>query len=293
MERRAGIICPRIDSPERRVVFAQAKILKGVPSRIATLDKLIAERMASTDPERLRALETQIRALDGKLTIDERGPALIVGIVHFYFRCGYDSVETSAALNHVVSPVGVRQIAYRLTQLWKRMQNGTDKKPTKDELRKAKTRAWWKVSGHRQTQAEKEKARRAAETHEEREARLLYHRQYYYAHRDRIRAQQKADWKKRDKALARYRSLTPEQIEERKRKARIYIAGRREELNRAQRERQRRKAATLTPAEREIKRAQSRAYAAAHRERIREVHRAHRARKKAEQCAASSIRMEA
>jgi hypothetical protein len=212
------------------------------------------------------------------LTIDQRGPSLIVGIVLYFFRVGYDSVETSFSLNNIVSPVAVRQIASRLTQLWQRMQDGTDRKPKPAETRKSKTRAWWVKSGYNQKQLEREKAERAAETPE---ARLRYHREYYYSHRDRISAQQRANWKKRDRAAQVYRSLTPEQIEERRQKARIYIAKRREELNAAQRERHARKAAAMTPAEREIKRAQSRAYAAAHRDRIREVHRAHRARKKA------------
>jgi len=286
MECRAGIMCPRIDSPERRVMFAQTRIIADRPVFVARLDRLSAEyvelKNAGSDPERLRALETQIRALDGKLTIDERGPALIVGIIHYYYRCGYDSPETCIALNHAVSPVGVRQIANRLEKLWQRMQDGTDKMPKPAELRNAKTRASWRVSEYRRTQAEKDKTRRAEETPEQRAARLKYAKDYYYSHRDRIAAQQRADWRKRDKALERYRSLTPEQIEERRRKARIYEAKRREELNRAQRERQRRKAAAMSEEEKVIKRAQSRAYAAAHREHLRAYRVEWRAKKKAQ-----------
>lgn len=287
MERRAGYTCPRVGTPQRRIIHAQTKIIADRPARIATLDKLTAEYMAlktaGTDPDRLRVVERQIRALDGKLVIDKHGPSLVVGIVQYYFRCGYDSVETAGALNHVVSPVGVRQITHRLTQLWEQMQDGGDRKPSKDELRKAETRARWRLSGYCRKQSEKEKAERAAETPEEREARLRYHREYYYAHRDRIAAQQRANWKKRDKAMERYRSLTPAQIEERRRKAREYAAKKREKLNAYARTRHAALVAKMSEEEKAIRRAQSRAYADAHRERIREVHAAHRARKKAEQ----------
>ncbi len=291
-ERRAGLICPRVGTPQRRIVHAQTKILAAIPANVALLDRLCKEadvRNTDTTPERRRVLEAQIKALDGKLVIDMHGPSLIVGIALYFFRCGYDSVETSAALNHRVSPVAVRQIASRLTQLWQRMQDGTDRKPKPAEMRKSKTRAWWKLSGYNQKQLEREKAERAEETPAERDARLKWHRDYYHAHKERIAAQQKSNWKRRDRAAEVYRTLTSEQIEERRRKARIYIAKRREELNRAQRQRHARKAAAMTPAERAIKRAQSRAYAAAHRERIREVHRAHRARKKAAEAAVAKL----
>jgi hypothetical protein len=287
-------MCPRIDSPERRVMFAQTRIIADRPVFVARLDRLSAEyvelKNAGSDPERLRVLETQIRALDGKLSIDERGPALIVGIVHYYFRCGYDSPETCAALNHAVSPVGVRQIANRLEKLWERMQNGTDRKPKPAELRNAKTRASWRVSEYRQTQAEKEKAERAEETPEEREARLRYHREYYYAHRDRIAAQQRADWRKRDKAMERYRSLTFAQIEERRRKAREYAAKKREKLNAYARARHAALVAKMSEEEKAIKRAQSRAYADAHREHLRAYRVEWRAKKAAQAEAVGRLR---
>jgi hypothetical protein len=290
MERRAGIVCPRVGTPQRRIVHAQTKILAAIPANVALLDRLCREadvRNTDTTRERRRVLEAQIKALDGKLVIDKQGPSLIVGIVHYFFRCGYDSPQTCAALNHRVSPVSVRQIASRLTQLWERMQNGTDHKPKPAEIRKAKTRAWWACSEYKHKQAAKEKAERAAETPEQRAARLKYANDYYYAHRDRIRAQQKANWKKRDKAMLTYRSLTPEQIEERRQKARVYVAKRREELNRAKRERHAACVAKMSEQEKAIKRAQSRAYADAHREHLRAYRVEWRAKKKAAQSLAA------
>lgn len=56
----------------------------------------------------------------------------------------------------------------------------------------------------------------------------------------------------RDAAMLRYRCLTPEQIEERRRKARIYTAKRREELNADQRRRYAARVARMTPEQRAI-----------------------------------------
>lgn len=212
LELRARIHSPRIDTPERRIVYAQNKILRNMPRFAAALDKLCAERMASTDPERRCVLERQIRSLDGRLVIDQRGPALICGVIFYFFRCGYDSRETSAALKGIISPVGVRQMTHRLEQLWQKMQSGQDKKPPRKEIARASRRAYYHMKGKPQ-QLAKEKAARAAETPEQREARLKYHREYYYANRERISAQRKQDPKRRQRAFEEYHSMTPEQRE--------------------------------------------------------------------------------
>src|SRR5713101_6357931 len=114
MEGRALMQCPRLDTPEKRVVYAQNRILARMPQRIATLGKVSHEyvelKNAGGDSGRLRVLERQITTLDGSLVVDQSGPVLIVGIIHYFFRCGYSSPETSAALKHMVSPRSVRQI---------------------------------------------------------------------------------------------------------------------------------------------------------------------------------------
>jgi hypothetical protein len=250
MELRAWIKYPRIGTPERRVMFAQARILADRPKRIAVLDRLSKEyvELKNTigDCDRLRVLETQIRTLDGQLCINDRGPALIVGILHYFFRCGYNSAETSVALDGVISPVGVRQIASRLEKLWQKMQSGQDCKPTKREIKKAERRVWW-TTCYRAKQIEQEKAERDAETPEARAVRLEYQREYHRKNRDRVRAQRKANWKSRDLALAKYRAATPEQIEERKRKRREYLAKHKERDYAAYRRRYALKVASMTP----------------------------------------------
>lgn len=281
-EKRAGFKHPRIDSPERRVVHAVSKILADVPANVALLDRLTAEYITTKDVDaaRARVLERQIRSLDGRLVIDKGGPSLIVGIIYWWGRMGYDSSETSVALHHQVSPVAVRQIASRLTHLWEKMQNGTDQKPNADDLRKAKRRAWWNLT-YRPVQCAKEKAARAAETPEQRAARLQYHRDYYHAHHDRILAQGRASWKKRDRALLAYRAMTPEQIAERQRKARVYAEKKRDKLNADARRRYAVRVAKMSEAERAIRNAQARAYFVVHHEQITANHRRHRARKRA------------
>src|SRR5258708_39785128 len=58
LELRALMQHPRVDSPERRVVYAQNKILKRIPVMIARLDRLQEERLAliaaGGDPDRIR-----------------------------------------------------------------------------------------------------------------------------------------------------------------------------------------------------------------------------------------------
>ena len=157
LERRAGIICPRIDTPQRRVVHAHSKSLSSIPANAAVLSRMSADYVTAKnagEEARARVIERQIRTLDGKLVLDQHGPTLIVGIVWYYYRCGYSSVDTAAALNHAVSPVGVRQVAHRLERLWERMQNGTDKKPAakmmpaEREIKRAQSRAYSARTGN-------------------------------------------------------------------------------------------------------------------------------------------------
>lgn len=203
LELRAGIHSPRIDTPERRIVYAQNKILRDMPNQVAALDKMVAERMASTDSERRRVLERQIRSLDGKLVIDQRGPALIAGVIFYFFRCGYSAPETSAALKGIISNLGVRQMAHRLEQLWQKMQSGEDAKPKPVERRRARVRAYYHLK-YKPIQQAKAKIARAAETPEQREARLAYNREYYYANKNRIMAQRQQSINRKVKARDAY-----------------------------------------------------------------------------------------
>lgn len=284
-ELRAGIYKPSIGSTQWRLVRAQKKILASLPHKAATLDKLSLEyvtlKNAGTDPDRQRELERQIRTLDGELVIESRGPFLIVGVINYFLRCGYNSSETSTALHGLVSPVNVRRIAARLTKLWEKMQNGTDAKPTKSEVRRAKHRARWREKD-REKQLPAQKDKRDAETPEQRATRLQYARDYYYAHHDRIRAQQKIERRfRRAEALQKYRAMTPEQIEERRRKARIYAEKNREKLLADDRRRRAARLARMTPEQKAILHERQKAYRDTHREQIAERTKRWREKKRA------------
>jgi hypothetical protein len=130
-ELRAGIFLPGTGSPQDRISFALSKIKSGAPALIALLDRLCGDFVSANnagDYERAQAIERQIRTVDGRLCIQKR-PAILVGVIHYYLKVGYSSVETSQALRGELSPRAVRQIASRLTALWQRMQDGTDRQP--------------------------------------------------------------------------------------------------------------------------------------------------------------------
>jgi hypothetical protein len=138
-ELRAGIMFPRIDTPAKRIRYAHRRYLRHrVPRLRETLKKLCHERLASDDPKRRRQLEIEIRGIDTQLRIVERGPALVVGIIHNFYAVGLDSPGTGAELG--VHPVSVRQTLNRLHKTWRAMVDGTDRKPTPEEVRKAKIR---------------------------------------------------------------------------------------------------------------------------------------------------------
>jgi len=258
IEKRALVLCPRIDTPERRTVFAQRKTLKEIPALISRLDRLSEERMAliaaGGDPDRISALTKIIRSLDGEIIAAQKGPVLVCGVIHHFFRCGLSSAETSAALNHMISPPNVRQMASRLEKTWKQMQDGTDKKPTPREFRRAHRHAYYEMT-YKPVQLAKEKAERAAETPEEREKRLAYARAYYQRTKEYQHAKRKADPRMRERALAKYHGASPEEVKARSEKYREYCrthGEQRRAVHRAWYVRNR-AAAVLTPEQREAR----------------------------------------
>jgi hypothetical protein len=154
---------PKIGTPEWRLKMALRKLQKGLPRKSKTLRDLnyeyVTMKRQGADAERLQKLELNIRTLDGEIRMDLRGEAPVVALIYFQFRLGYNSCQTAAELG--MRPQSVRQIAFRLTALWKKMQNGQDRKPSKREIENAASRA-----------------RRANYSPDRREAFLKYHREY-------------------------------------------------------------------------------------------------------------------
>jgi len=124
-ELRAGIKEPAKASLKKRLQHAEWIIQhEKVPRQRAILEKLCFERMATDDPKRRRELAIEIRSIDTFIRTAEQGPALIAGVLYFYYGVGYPSHEVASALG--VKCVAVRQLLNRLHRTWKRMQDGTD-----------------------------------------------------------------------------------------------------------------------------------------------------------------------
>jgi hypothetical protein len=141
-EMRAGTRFPRIGTPEWRLKMALRKIQKDIPRKRELMARLNREyvtlKRQGGDPARLQELELNIRTLDGEIRMSLRGEAPIVGLIYFHFRLGYNSCQTGSELG--LFPQNVRQIAFRLTHLWKKMQSGRDWKPTPKEIKNAQVR---------------------------------------------------------------------------------------------------------------------------------------------------------
>lgn len=138
-EWRAGIQHPRIDAPEKRLRYAYRRYMrKYVPKFRETLHKLCHELVACTDSKRRRQLEIEIQGTDTQLRTAERGPAVVAAIVQLYYAVGLDSPGVGAELG--IHPMAVRQTLWRLHKTWKKMADGTDRKPKPHEIALAKLR---------------------------------------------------------------------------------------------------------------------------------------------------------
>lgn len=138
-ELRADLRYPGTGSLKDRLQHAEW-IIQNVkrPRWFELLKDLCQRRLATDDPERRRELEVEIRVIDTLLRTADQGPSLVVGVIYFYYSVGHDSVGTGAALG--IQPVSVRQLLKRLHATWRRMEDGTDKKP-KAEKKKAQKAA--------------------------------------------------------------------------------------------------------------------------------------------------------
>jgi hypothetical protein len=141
-ELRASIIRPKVGTPEWRLKMALRKIQKNIPRDRELMARLNREyvvlKRQGADPVRLRKMENVIRTLDGEIRMALRGEAPVVALIYFHFRLGYNSVQTASELG--ILPMNIRQLAFRLTHLWERMQSGQDRKPSKREVANAQVR---------------------------------------------------------------------------------------------------------------------------------------------------------
>src|SRR5439155_8913200 len=109
----------------------------------ATLDNLCKEYVALKNAEvnfpRQRQLQNLIQGCDTELRLIERNQAaLVIAVVYFYYRVGYDSVGCSEAIGGL-TPGHVRHILWRLRRVWARIE--------KEPVRKTKMAAKCKKCG--------------------------------------------------------------------------------------------------------------------------------------------------
>jgi hypothetical protein len=125
METRLGIHNPTGTLLERRD-FARAYAISDRPRHEANLDELnlryVEESKAGAPPERLKRLEQEIENLDTFLrTTVNGGMDTVAGTVFLYHRCKFDSVGVGTELG--LKPPHVRQILWRMNQVWKKRFN--------------------------------------------------------------------------------------------------------------------------------------------------------------------------
>jgi hypothetical protein len=161
------------------------------------------------------------------------------------------------------------------------MNSGQDNKPKPAEVRAAARRARYHITC-KPIQLAREKAARAVETAEQREARIRYGREYYRTNYDRIRARQKiARSYRRAEALQKYHCVDEAERAARRERWRKYDEEHRAERNAAARRGYARRAAKMTPEARAILHAQQKAYRLAHPEQMKATKARYLAKKKA------------
>jgi hypothetical protein len=99
----------------QRLERAQSRMLESRPQLKRTLTDLCARFM--TEPENRKMLSILIENVDTQLRLIERGPAIAVAVLHYYYRMGIDSVGVGIELG--IKPVHVRQLLHRLNKTYK------------------------------------------------------------------------------------------------------------------------------------------------------------------------------
>lgn len=98
---------------KERLDRAQRRLEQMRPELTARIDRLCARFVtAKSEGVDAPAVGIQVEALDTQLRILPDVPKILAGIVYFYWRCGFNSVETGQQLG--VKPPHVRQMLKRL-----------------------------------------------------------------------------------------------------------------------------------------------------------------------------------
>jgi hypothetical protein len=112
-----------VGTEQQRLAGAQKRMQADKPKRLALLDKLCVEYVAlkrdGGDPARIHKLAQLIEGLDTAICLIDRGPAVFVAMVYFYYSLRYDSVGVAEALG--IKPPAVRQTLFRMARVWDEM----------------------------------------------------------------------------------------------------------------------------------------------------------------------------
>src|SRR5579883_1598202 len=103
-----------------RLEAAQKLLAQRRPMLIATLDGLSKTYVAIKNSQqpyaaRLRSLQVEIENLDTQLIVNDSLAAKLAGVIHLYFRMGFNSVATADELG--LKPPHVRQMCYKMAKI--------------------------------------------------------------------------------------------------------------------------------------------------------------------------------
>jgi len=125
--KRANIKPPAGLSPWEQIQRAQARLAQNEPMWLNMLLRYqhkfgALRQQPDTDPDKLRSLAVQIERLDTRVLIDRKAAAVAAGVIHYYFRMGYDSVAVATDIDGL-KPTAARQIILQLKRAYAALMN--------------------------------------------------------------------------------------------------------------------------------------------------------------------------
>lgn len=113
MEGRVGVRIFKPGDNREKLRIAQQQLEAQRPALMARLDGMCARFVADTEKQE-KYLGIQVEAVDTQLRLLSDTTKFLLGCVFYYWRLGYDSVETGAQLG--MKPTHVRQTLARLLE---------------------------------------------------------------------------------------------------------------------------------------------------------------------------------
>src|SRR6266567_2676126 len=122
-----------VGTEQERLARAQAKMIADKPKKLAVLDGICTEyvmlKRDGGDPAQIRKLGQLIEGLDTVICLIDRGPAVFVALVYYFYLLRMDSVGCGEALG--IKPPAVRQTLFRMASEWKEMNGAAHHRAAK------------------------------------------------------------------------------------------------------------------------------------------------------------------